>query len=239
MDSSPEINNTSTNSASAQADKALVASAYRKIVKKQELTNSERSALKRHEKEREETLRWQHYTTIPKKHWNQMSGRQNTVLNEQAERYGLPFGGAVIDLPKFVRALHNFLAANATKLAKDDDPLMAGGDSPALERYREKKADLADLELKERQNQLIPRDQARQVLGRMAMIQRNGGECLGKQFGPAALVLFNEILDDVAQEVDRFFGPVEPPPISSPPEPPPTAIGEAHAEPDDPTAAAE
>ncbi len=69
-----------------------------------------------------------------------MSGRQTKVINEQAERYGIPFGGATINLPTVVRALHDFLADNAVKLARDDDPLMQGVGSPALERYREERA---------------------------------------------------------------------------------------------------
>ncbi len=39
-----------------------------------------------------------------------MSGRQAKVLQEQAARYGIPFGGSTIDLPEVVRALHDFLA---------------------------------------------------------------------------------------------------------------------------------
>jgi hypothetical protein len=173
---------------------------------RQEMTAPERAALKRHEKEKEERLRWQYYASIPKKHWNQMSGRQNQVLNDQATRYGLPFGGPVINLPVFVRALHNFLAENALKLASEEDALLQGGPSPALERYREKRAALADLDLLERQNQLIPRDQSRQALGRIAGILRNAGEMLQRQFGPAAVDILNEALDDAEAEMDRFFG---------------------------------
>src|SRR6186997_2738194 len=123
--------------ASARVDHDLVASAYRKVVNKQELSRAERAALKRHEKEKEERLRWQYYAAIPQKHWRDMSGRQTKVLNEQAARYGIPFGGANINLPAVVRALHDFLADNAYKLARDDDDMMQGNGSPALERYRE------------------------------------------------------------------------------------------------------
>ena len=97
-----------------------------KVVARQELSRREREALKRHEKEQEEARRWQYYASIPQKHWRQMSGRQTKVLNEQAALYGIPFGGATVDLPKVVRAVHDFLAENAHKLARDDDPLMQG-----------------------------------------------------------------------------------------------------------------
>ena len=123
----------------SRVDQDLVARAYSKVIQKADLTRPEREALRRHEKEKEERLRWQFYKCIPQKHWRQMSGRQAKVLIEQADRYNLPFGGATVDLPAVVRALHDFLADNALKLARvDDDPLLTGGtSSPALERYRE------------------------------------------------------------------------------------------------------
>ena len=91
--------------AAAQVDSELLAKAYRKVMDRQELTKAEREALKRHEKQKEERLRWQYYSSIPQKHWRQMSGRQTKVINEQSNRYGIPFGGATIDLPAVVKGL--------------------------------------------------------------------------------------------------------------------------------------
>jgi hypothetical protein len=123
---------------------------------KEELNAQERAALKRHEREKEERLRWQFYKTIPQKHWRQMSGRQTKVLREQEERYGLPLGGPTVNLPALARALHDFLAENALKLAQDDDPLLQGSGSPALEQYRVERAALARLDRLEREGSLIP-----------------------------------------------------------------------------------
>jgi hypothetical protein len=180
-----------------------VARAYRKVVNRQELTGAEREALKRHEKQKEERLRWQFYGSIPQKHWRQMSGRQTKVINEQAERYGLPFGGATISLPAVVRALHDFLADNAAKLAHEDDPLLLGGSSPALERYREERAKLARLDRLDRERQLLPRDEVRESWGRMAAILRSAGDTLQRQFGAEAVEILNEALDDCERELDR------------------------------------
>jgi hypothetical protein len=96
-----------------------------------------------------------------------MSGRQTKVMNEQADRYGTPFGGVFIDLTKVVKAWHDFLAENAQRLARDPDELMQGGpgSSPALERYREERAALAKLDRLERERRLLPRDKVRQSLG--------------------------------------------------------------------------
>ena len=209
MEPNPTITTTSTSSFSAQAEKELIATAFRKRLRKQPLSASEQAALKRFEKEREERLRWEYYGTIPQKHWKAMSGRQAQIINDQAKRYGIPFDGAVIDLPKVIRALHDFLAANALKLAKDGDPMMAGGDSPALEEYRREQVLMARLKRGEMEGQLIPRDESRMALGRIAAILRNCGELLQRQFGPGALDILNEALDDAEQETDRFFGELE------------------------------
>jgi len=195
----------STDSAS-RVDADLVARAYRKLMDRQELTKPERAALKRHEREKEERLRWQYYAAVPQKHWRQMSGRQTKVLNEQAQRYGIPFGGPAINLPAVVRAFHDFLADNAQKLARDEDPLMQGTGSPALERYREERAAMARLDRLEREQQLVPRDAARESLGRIAAILRGAGDTLQREFGLAAVEVLYEALDDSQREIDRIFG---------------------------------
>ena len=90
-------------SVSDKLDKSLVAQALRKVAQGEEPTPKERAALRKYEKKQEETRRWQYYASIPQKHWREMSGRQSKVLNEQAARYGIPFGGPTISLPDVVR----------------------------------------------------------------------------------------------------------------------------------------
>ena len=186
-------------------DRELVKSAYAKLMAKQELTKRERAALNRHEKDKEERLRWQYYAAIPQKHWRQMSGRQTKVLNEQAVRYGIPFGGATINLGAVVRSLHDFLADNAVKLARDDDELMQGSGSPALERYREERAAIARLDRLERERELLPRDDVRQALGRIASILRGAGDTLQRQFGQAAVEILYEAMEDAEREIEWSF----------------------------------
>jgi len=202
------INSTAPQSADAASrlDGELVARAYRKVMDRQELTQSERNALKRHEKDKEERLRWQYYRSIPQKHWRQMSGRQTKVINEQAARYGIPFGGAKIDLPAVVRAMHDFLADNAVKLARNEDDLLAGPGSPALERYREERAAIARLDRLEREGALVSRDEVRTSFGRVAAILRTAGDALQRQFGPAAVEVLYEALEDAGREIERTYG---------------------------------
>ena len=133
------------------------------------------------------------------------------MLHEQAVRYGIPFGGPVIDLPAVVRGLHDFLAENAIKLAKDDDgdELLQAPSSPALEAYRVERAALARLDRLEREGQLTPRDEARQALGRIASIIRAAGDVIQRQYGAAAADVLYEALDDAKREIDHSFGDVD------------------------------
>ncbi len=191
----------------AASDMDAVARGYRKIMDGNQsgLTKEERNALKRHEKEKEERIRWQYYNSIPQKHWRQMSGRQTKVINEQAIRYEIPFGGASINLPAVVRSLHDFLAVNKHKLSRDDDDLMNGAATPALERYREERAALARLDRLEREGKLVARDTIRQSLAQVASLIRAAGESLQRQFGQGAADVLNEALDDAEREIASFF----------------------------------
>jgi hypothetical protein len=185
-----------------------LAEAYKKVIDGRELTSREQTALKRFEKEKEERLRWQYYAAIPQKHWREMSGRQTKVINEQALRYDIPFGGATVNLPAVVRALHDFLAENALKLNRDDDELLQGNGSPALERYREERALLARLDRQEREGQLLPREVTRIALGRVANILREAGDTLNRQYGAAAGEILSEAIEDAMREIDSTFGPM-------------------------------
>jgi hypothetical protein len=206
--SAPQTAATQAANLSTQLDKQLAATAYKKVMAGEEPTAQERAALGRYERQQEEQRRWTYYAAIPQKHWRQMSGRQTKVLNEQAQRYGLPFGGPTINLPEVVRALHDFLAVNARKLADDDDDLLhAEGSSPALERYREERAQIARLDRLEREGQLVPRDSVRQGLGQIAALLRAAGESLQRECGPEARQILDEALDDARREIERQFGP--------------------------------
>ena len=171
-------------------------------------SQEESRAYRRAEKAREEVLRWRFYRAIPQKHWRAMSGRHARTLNEQAERYDLPFGGASISLPAVARALHDFLAENARKLAmpESDDPLLVGGNSPGLERYREAKADMAEMERDERNHSLISRDELREGWTLIAGVLRRAGESLGRQHGEDAQAIMDDALDDALQLIEDRQG---------------------------------
>ncbi len=190
---------------SDQIERQQTADAIRKVVAGEKLTAREQAVLKRHEKEREEKQRWEYYRAIPQKHWREMSGRQTKVLKEQATLYGIPFGGATVNLPDVVRALHDFLAANARKLSSDDDLMSSDVSSPALERYREARAALARLDLLERKGVIVRRDRVRESLARIAAVMRTAAERIGRKFGPEAEQAILEMFADCERDIEQYF----------------------------------
>lgn len=188
--------------ASTQIDRQLAQGALSKRRAGLTPTARELQALRRVERAREEEQRWAYYESIPKGHWREMAGRQSKILNEQAARYGIPFGGRIVNLPKVVTALHDFLAANAQKLAADD------GEDPTVELRREK-ANLARLDRLERERVLLPRDMVHEGLARIAGVLRTAGEALQRQFGPEAHRILEEALDDAQREIDSLCGDID------------------------------
>lgn len=87
-----------------------------------------------------------------------------------------------------------------------DDPLLADGDSPALERYRLAKAKHAELDLQERQGTLVEVGRCRDMLSRWAVVIRRMGERLSKRYGNEAALTVNESLAEcksIAESITR------------------------------------
>lgn len=189
-------------------DQRIAREAMLKRQRGEKLSQEEERAIARVARERERVDRWKYYRSIPKKHWKEMSGRQDKVLNEQAGRYGVPIGGPIIDLVAVVAWLHTFLADNAGILAagKVDDPLMIG-DSPALERYRAAKAEHAELDLAERKKMLIDRAEIHARLTRIASAHKAFRETLERKLGRDALDWFEQALEVLEREAEGLDNP--------------------------------
>jgi hypothetical protein len=78
----------------------------------------------------------------------------------------------------------------------DADDVESGSDSPGLERLRQAKAAIAELDLALRRTELLDRDKVRQSLLRFAMLIRRAGERVGVRYGPDALAIVNESLEE-------------------------------------------
>jgi hypothetical protein len=153
-------------------------------------------------------IRRQVLASVTKREFCELSGRQVKTLNEQADRYGLPLRGKTVDLFAAIKSYHDLIATNSHRLkgADEQDPMLAEGDSPALERYRNAKADLAELEREERVRNLLPRQLVHSTLGELAELLRSTGDVLRKQFGKEAYSLLERMYDVFERRAGEFAG---------------------------------
>lgn len=161
-----------------------------------------------------ETTRPKDETTpriIPKKVWCAWSGRQHKVLDEQAERYGIPLAGATIDLAAVAMWIHDLLAIHGRRIRAGDAAAEIWDEgeeprSPALERKREVEYQLRLRDLAERDGELVSREKTRQGLAAGAGVFKQFADTLQRQYGADALDLWNDALADWERAIEQLFG---------------------------------
>jgi len=172
-------------------------------------TVREQEALNRVEKRQEEQRRWDYYRSIPQKHWREMSGRQTKVLAEQAELYGLPFGGRVVDLPIVVGRLHDFLAklgrhgGKWIKTVLEGDYDAEGPQTESLDRLRTAKAEKEEFNLRVLKKKYLPVDEIQDLFAVVASGLRQTLDSLQRQFGTEAMNIVREGIEDVERLFER------------------------------------
>lgn len=155
---------------------------------------------------------------VTKGDWVKWSGRAYKILDEQAQRYGIPVGEATIDLAQVAVWIHDLLAAHGRRILAGDSASEIWDDiehpereeggpaSPALERKREVEYQLRLRDLAERDQQLVSREKTRQGLAVAAGIFKAFGDTLQRQFGADAIDLWNDALNDWERAIESFFG---------------------------------
>ncbi len=188
-------------------DARLARSALEKQQRGETPTVREAEALRRMRKQQDEDERDALYASMPKGDYCRLSGRQPKVLNEQADRYGLPLRGRTVDLGKVLTAVHDLLAKNRHRISSDEeDEMLRGPDSDGLERYRHAKAEMAELDLAVRRGETMEVGVARLALASIFETLRQAGEQLRREFGPAAAALIAEAVVDAANQARETFG---------------------------------
>lgn len=86
------------------------------------------------------------------------------------------------------------------------DPELAGDASPALERYRAARAQLAEFELKLKQGDLMARADVHEGLSEAGAILRRKAIRLRKLFGEEAAQIIADAVEDMLRANERLFG---------------------------------
>lgn len=135
-------------------------------------------------------------------------GRGRNAIDEHARRYGLPGDTSTINLQEFVSAHYDWFAKHSLAIGRhilrgtpdaeeatgDDAVAFAGPNSPALERLRIAKAQIAELELEQKRLQTFSKDEVTKAFRALATSLRKGVEVLQRRFGEDARLVYEEAL---------------------------------------------
>ncbi|QDT08009.1 hypothetical protein K227x_64390 [Rubripirellula lacrimiformis] len=182
----------------------------------EKLSQSDSRDLAWWEKSQRESIVSDALVSIPKGLYCQLAGRQHKVIDDAAERFGLPIGGATIDLFDAIESLHTVIADNSRSIipvhAIDTD----GADDEEMV-YKLKLAELQEKVRKlqvhnERQNISLTHDRGdsidRQELRRLLQVLIVKLRAFGQQLrrasnGQEAQKACNEFLSMLAKEVEE------------------------------------
>jgi hypothetical protein len=182
---------------------------YQRQFAGERLKGPEAALLKRWERVERERLRWESLRAVPKKDYVAMSGRQQKILDQQGERYGLDeLLKPKIDVTRLVRQLHDLLAKHWLKFsaeASEADLMKGGGNSPALERYRQAKAEREELELSIKRGEVVPLLELGPRLVALAEMGRSRFEAMERAGGPSVRREIETLIDDWVEQVKRWY----------------------------------
>ena len=138
--------------------------------------------------------RWERDSTISRKEWLKLSGHKLPDLIRHGDLLGVDFRCRIVDVAAVARGLHDLLSRQGHRMVglNDDESAMVGPSSPALERYREERARLAEMDLAERQNNVIPRINLRAAMAIFAKHLERAAQRLEKEVSSDAALLVHE-----------------------------------------------
>lgn len=87
---------------------------------------------------------------------------------------------------------------------KTDDPELAGPASAGLERYRQARAAIAELELARLRRQLVPREEVHAVFEQVARTLRTAGEILARHHGDDARQVLEDAIDNAHRLLEQI-----------------------------------
>lgn len=90
-----------------------------------------------------------------------------------------------------------------------DDAMLRGSDSPSLERYRQARADIAEIERDRQRENNVPRRQMVDVLSGLSPRLRRAAAKLERMYGADAGRLLDEAVDEWERGVNHLLGGAE------------------------------
>ncbi len=176
-------------------DSALLRGLGKRIAGKP-LTQVEQRAVTKHDKAETVRLAGAYLQAMPAGEFRRLAGLTRARADRLALRF--PCGGATVNMAELLPAL----CAAALDGAED---LEADGSSPALERFRQARAEHAELDLAQRRGEVVEVAPLQEALAALSSLGRRRAEAMERAGGAAVRREFDEVLDDMRDAVDRWF----------------------------------
>lgn len=195
----------------AMHDRDVAATALEKLRRGEPISRREREALKRVKQQQAAQLLDDALRTFPRKQYYEITGTHHRKLKTLTETYGVPLNSREIDLVAVLRWLHKTLDERGSLLldVNGDDPILAGGNSPALEKCRHEKWLLLQIERRQKERELIPVRMLAECHGQVANVLKTCGETLERIYGTDAGDILREALDAAQMRVDQLLANYE------------------------------
>lgn len=163
----------------------------------EKLSGAERKSLQK--------LKEQHFYDIserlPKRIYRQLSGRENSQLDSTSKYYGIPLATAEIHLGDAITALHDWMADNAQKIKRiaDADTIKKAAEAKLLEI----KTQQAELDLRQRMDEMIERRLVREKFAWLASQFSAMAEQVGRNHGPDPQAAINGFIEIMQRELEE------------------------------------
>lgn len=174
------------------------------------LDHQQKRDLRRYRDHQEQIDQVEFLLNLPKGLYAKLSGRQHKILNEQAERHGLPISGPTINLAHVLTEFHNQIARSEPPRGGDDpadgDDLLDGEPSDGLERYRMARAKEAEVKLAVLTGGLVDIAEVRSSFESAASHLADARTELARMFGESAASILDLALERADQELKDALG---------------------------------
>lgn len=163
----------------------------------QKLTTAQSRDLAWFEAQERERVSAEIFAAVPKGVFCKMAGRQQKVIDEQADRYDLPIDGPSIDLFAAIKAYHDLISENARSLMPADDAAaFAGGDCSEL--------DVASLKVAKLQAEIVKLQRGNESLA--IRVTKERGDSIDRQELRELLGWLSTRLEGFGQQLRRSTG---------------------------------
>lgn len=145
-------------------------------------------------------------TTLPKGIYCDLAGRQQKLVDEFAERYGVPCDGPTVNLYRAVNAMHDLIVENAHLLAADMDEDQVKLQHEKLRQevlQLQKRNERLAIQIEADRGEVVYKSELREALSWLSLRLRALGRQLQKsKTGNDAQKTLNEFLEQLAKEIE-------------------------------------